>query len=439
MFFQKFVSVCILIVCLAGAAFAQSFAGTTIVPLTVDKGFPLQVRLTKKFRFEENGSVHATIVEPVYAFDREVIPSGTEVEGKVTGFQKAGRWKRISAMLGGDFTPLREPQITFHTLVLPGGTRIPIEAYALPGSEKVVGPGDNRQSGQGLTASPVSTVKEPAKQRLKNLLWGLAPLHPKYLPVGTPLSAVLMAPLDFGVAVLGKGALDELGSEPPADSIVTVRLVTPLDSRTTPAGAPVEALLTRPLFSSGHRLIFPVGTMLHGEVTRVNPASALHHNGQLDFNLTTIEPPDLLSSVTLHAREVEGSLVIVHVSRDMEDLRITQNGTARIVESKKRFIGPAWAAIKADRALSASADSFGKALLGAYGGKFMKQITGGDAGFGLPASISGAMIPPVAIGLVFYGLGRSVYSNFLGRGRDINLPENTAMEIRLEERPGSFR
>ena len=60
--------------------------------------------------------MHARIVEPVYAFDREVIPAGTEVEGRIVGFQKVGKWKRISTMLGGDFTPLREPQITFQAL-----------------------------------------------------------------------------------------------------------------------------------------------------------------------------------------------------------------------------------------------------------------------------------------------------------------------------------
>src|SRR5437867_5305189 len=138
MLLRKFALVCSLVVCLAGAAFAQSFGDAAIIPLVVDKGFPLQLYLTENLDFKQNGSVHATIAEPVYAFDREVIPSGTEVEGKITGFQKAGRWKRISAMLGGDFTPIRQPQITFHSLVLPNGNRISIETSVVPGTEKVV-------------------------------------------------------------------------------------------------------------------------------------------------------------------------------------------------------------------------------------------------------------------------------------------------------------
>jgi hypothetical protein len=41
------------------------------------------------------------------------------------------------------------------------------------------------------------------------------------------------------------------------------------------------------------------------------------------------------------------------------------------------------------------------------------------------------MIPPVGIGLAFFGAGRSVYSNFLGKGHEISLPADTLMEFRL--------
>ena len=128
---RPLVSVWLVLICLSGLAFAESYEDSTIVPLTVDKGFPLQLRLTEKLRFEQGGSVYATVIDPVYAFDREVIPSGTELEGKIIAFQKAGKWKRISTMLSGDFTPSRQPQIIFHTLILPSGARIPIEAFAV--------------------------------------------------------------------------------------------------------------------------------------------------------------------------------------------------------------------------------------------------------------------------------------------------------------------
>src|SRR5262249_49342068 len=120
MIHRKFALACMLLVSLCVAGLAQTDDRTT-VPLVVEKGVPLQVLLTEKLRFKENEPVRADVIEPVYSFDREVIPSGSHLEGTITALSKPGKWKRISAMLGGNFTPLRDPQIAFHTLVLPNG------------------------------------------------------------------------------------------------------------------------------------------------------------------------------------------------------------------------------------------------------------------------------------------------------------------------------
>ena len=156
MFLRKFVCLFTLFAYLGGAAVAQPVSDATVIPLTVEQGFPLQVILTEKVSFKENASVYAKTMEPVFAFDREVIPAGTEVEGEITGFKKAGKWSRISAMLGGDFSPMREPQIAFHTLVLSDGTRISIETSVAPGTVKVVESADNQVAESGLkTPSPL--------------------------------------------------------------------------------------------------------------------------------------------------------------------------------------------------------------------------------------------------------------------------------------------
>ena len=104
-------------------------------PLVVQGGVPLRLILTDKLRFKLNQPVHARIVEPVYAFDREVLPSGTEVLGRITGFQDASRWIRIAALLGGNFTPLREPQLTFDTLMLNDHKSISIRTSVSVGSD----------------------------------------------------------------------------------------------------------------------------------------------------------------------------------------------------------------------------------------------------------------------------------------------------------------
>jgi len=425
---RKSVLICILFVCLCPAAFTQ----TTIVPLTVEKGFPLQVVIPEKLKLKQNQAISATVAEPVYAFDREVIPAGTKVEGRITGFEKLGKWKKIQSMLYGNFTPQRNPKITFDALILDDGTRIPIETSVLPGAEKLVG--SSNISGIDPVNSYVPTIQKPEKERLKNVLWGISPFRPLSLPKGTRLSVVLSEPLDFGSAEFETSKLELIGSEPPSDSIVSVRLISSLNSRTTYVGAPVDAILIRPMFSSDRRLLFPAGSRLHGSVTQATAASKMHHNATMTFAFATIEPPESWSSEGLQVQTVDGRLVNVGVTHDMKNLAVTASGGTKIVESKKRFLSLGWSGIKAGTSIGNTADSFETALLSGYRSKLVKQVTGAsDSGFGLPASITGAMVPPVGIGLGFFGLGRSLVTNFFGRGRDIFLPVNTTMQIRLEK------
>ena len=79
---------------------------------------------------------------------------------------------------------------------------------------------------------------------------------------------MLSEPLDFGSEEFETSALELIGSEPPADTVASVRLISALNSRTTYIGAPVDAILTRPMFSSDRRLLFPAGSRLHGSVAQ---------------------------------------------------------------------------------------------------------------------------------------------------------------------------
>ena len=106
--------------------------------LVVPEGAPSRVVVTDKLRFKRNQPVHARTVDPVFAFDREVIPSGTDVEGHISGFKSASRLVRVRAMLGGNFTPIREPQLAFDSLVLKDGKSIPIQTEVGVGADTVV-------------------------------------------------------------------------------------------------------------------------------------------------------------------------------------------------------------------------------------------------------------------------------------------------------------
>jgi hypothetical protein len=415
----------------------------SIVPLTVEKGFPLQIMLTEKLHFKLNETVHGRIIESIYAFDREVIPVGAEVVGRVTGFQSGGKWKRVSSMLGGDFTPVRDPQIVFDTLVLEDGTRLPIETSVDAEFGTVVRfTGGPKEAREDLTPKPIGTAgtqalidvrKHAGSDLLKGMLWSMAPYHPQSVPAGMRYKATLLQPLDFGSAVLRAGALDAIGSEPPTGSTVYARLETPLDSHTTKPGAVVKALLTRPLFSKGDLLIFPVGSRLVGEVVEVLPARTLRRTGEMAFKFTRIEPPFSIISAKWPTQDVEGRLIGVQADSDMNRVRIDQDGAMRIVQGKERFLGPAFALVNVSRGFNAGSDSFGTALAGAYSGSLIKRFLAGDTGLGIPASIAGRMISPVGMGLGLYSAARSVFFNLLAKGPEIKFAVDTPIEIRIDD------
>ena len=413
-----------------------------IFPLTVKEGFPLQVMLTEKLHFKLGQPVRGKIVEPVYAFDREVIPSGTEVLGTITGFRKGGTWKRISSLLGADFTPVREPLISFDTLVLEDGTRIPIETTVEAGTDTLIRFNGGIKPAANLKPKPeenaqtralAAATRQQGHDLITAMLWNLAPYHPKSVPTGIRYKATLLKPLDFGPAVLGARAFDKLGSSPPTGSILYARLETPLDSRTAKPGAVVRAELTRPLFSQERLLVFPVGSRLVGEVVQVHPAGLLHHDGDLDFKFTKIEPPvSILLGSQSPALQVEGNLAGALVGHDMSQLRIDEAGATRVVESKTRFFAPALASIGLIRGFNYGTESWGNAVAGAYGDNLFTRLLGADFGFGLAGGVAARMIPPVGIGLGVYGLGHAIFSNLLSRGQEVRLPVNTPLEVRLD-------
>src|SRR5437868_2117362 len=331
--------------------------------LIVPDGAPLRVVVSGKVRFKLNQPVHARLVEPVFAFDREVLPAGTEVEGHITGFKNAPRLERITALLGGNFTPLREPILSFDSLVLKDGKSIPIQTSVSPGADTVVrfGAGSEgekqRKKGRVATATEsakqqigskkqtvIDAIKGPGKMdRVKEAMWSFAPWRPQYLPPASRFNGKLQSPISFGEVSIPSLELSELGSRPAPDSIVAARLIPTLDSRTVSHGTEVEAVLTRPLLSQDNHLMLPEGSRLLGTVVQAQPARHWHHNGKLAFMFTRLQLPASLagSSDVPAAREVEGRLNGVEVNAREGAVEIDEEGGAAAASSKKRFIMPA--------------------------------------------------------------------------------------------------
>lgn len=286
--------------------------------------------------------VTATLAEDVYAYDRVVLPSGSKILGHVAKLENVPGATRAAAMLGGNFTPGHFVGLQFDTVVLSDGRKVAIQTIVTPGTaparQEVAGAHDDgivghaRQQVALEARRTVASVRAPGKlARLGHYLVGRLPVHPQYLEAGSAFNAQLRAPITLGTAERVPQAPD--GTRPPAESILSARLLTALDSKSTPRGAPVRAVLTRPLLSPAHEVILPEGTIVRGKVTFVKPARGLRRNGQLRFLFETMEVPGR------SAETVAASLFSADVGRD-QHVEIDEEGGAKVTNPKSRFVAP---------------------------------------------------------------------------------------------------
>jgi hypothetical protein len=439
-------SAIVLIFLSAGLLFGQAdnpgaseadFGSPGTIALEVPAGTPLPVVLDKEVRIQKAGQpIHGKIAEPVYAFDKLVVPAGSEVTGSVTRIAGVSAVKRTYAALDANFSPSRDVEITFDQLVLPDGRRVPLHTQVSPASQGVLqfatsaeSKNQNKDGKQNaavkLASEKVSEKKqeinqewETAKQqvtapgkmhRLKRLAIAELPYHPQYFDAGTRFNAELLDPLNFGTEELTPEKVHMVGTTPAAGSVIHALLKTPLSSASVQKGEAVEAVMTEPLLTDSH-LVLPEGTLLKGSVLQVQPARRLHRNGQLRIVFHEVVPPKSVE------QNVEASLEGVEVKND-ENLSLDSEGGAQATTPKTRYL------------------TTGISLtIAAYFFQDDEVIGGaltGTSGFHAVGLITGALIHSRVLASTFgvYGASMSVYDHFLSRGHDVVYPKDTAMAI----------
>jgi hypothetical protein len=406
-----------------------------IVALTVPKGTPLEIALDREVRVKKAGQpIHARVMQPVYAFDQLVVPAGTEATGKIAKIQPISRKKRMLSLLNANLTPAHKVQIEFDDLVLPDGQRVPIDTIVAPGSgqviELVTAEGNQqkktlkdkaqqeiaqeKQQARQEWHTAMQQVRAPGKKhRLERFALAELPVHPQYIDAGTLYFAELEQPLGFGSELLTEKNSTDLGQTPPPGSLVHALLLTPLDSGTTPKGAPVEALITQPLFDREHRLLLPEGSRLKGDVVQVEPARHMHRNGQIRLVFHQIVPPDGMPQQVAASFEGVESAAGAHVKLDSE-------GGAQATSPKSRYLSTGFSLALA--AFSSAGDGDTDALNNGAGGANSYRLIG----FGLGV---GVHYTPLGMAMGAFGASRSVYAHFIARGHDVIFPRDTAMEI----------
>ena len=410
----------------------------------VPSGTPLEIALDQEIRVTRTGQpVHARIVEPVYAFDRLVIPVGSKVEGQITKIGKISAGKRALAALDADFTPARNVDVSFNDLELPDRRHLHLQTSVTPGSGQVIrlvsaADGKERRGIKDVASEKTRQAREQAKRewanamnqlktpgrihRLKRYVEAEMPIHAQYIPVGMVYFAALDSALDFGTEVMPPLMASSINGPLLSGSVVHGRLSTPLTSATSQKGEAVEAVITQPLLDGDRHVILAQGSRLTGTVSQVRPARRMKKNGQLRISFQEIIQPDGISE------KVEATLEGVQSAKDAE-VKLDSEGGAEATTPKTRYLATALSLTLA--AASVNGDSDVDHGVAHTGGNTGGRVAGGATGFKLVGMALGLGVHSRAFGYTMgaYGAGMSVYSHFLARGRDVVFPKNTIMEI----------
>ncbi len=434
---------------------ASAEAAPVMVPMSVAAGTPIKVALDAEVRVREAGqAIHGKTTEPVYAFDKLLIPVGTVVNGKVSAIDGVSKKVRTLEAMDGNFSPARSVHVQFDELVMEDGRRVALQTVAAPAPDGVLRfvaaneKAEQKNKVEDAASKKVSATRqeirrqwselqkqihEPGKMhKLKRMAVAQLPVHPQYIDEGTSFNAELQRPLDFGTEAVKPEALINIGAPPPTGSVVHARLVTPLSSSTAKKGDAVEALITEPLVVSD-RLILPEGSVIKGSVMQVQRARRLARNGQLRILFHQVAPPNGLE------QRVETSLEGVAVAKG-EHLKLDAEGGAQVTTPRTRYLTTGIAVMLAASQASPGDRDAGRG--GASGGEAGGSAASGASGFRLVGMIVGvaAHSRVVSAGFGAYGAATSIYYHFLARGRDVVYPKDMAMVIGLgtrEERKAS--
>jgi hypothetical protein len=405
------------------------------IDLTVPKGAALQVVLDREIRVQNVGQpIHGHLLEPVYTFDRLVLPVGTAVAGRISHIESLSPGRRTLAALDANLTPTKQITIEFTELSLADGKHIPIQTSVVPGSGPVLrfvaAPENQKKKGvkDALTEkerqakqeakrqfdSAMQQVKQPGKlHRVERYAVAQLPVHPQYIDAGSVYFAELGKPLEFGSEPLTPEIAESLNAEIPEGTMVHAQLMTSLNSATTQKGAQVEAVLSRPLLNDG-KLILPQGTLLKGSVVQVHAARHWKHNGQLRFVFRDLVLPNGVES------KVEAMLQGVQ-SGTAANMQLDAEGGAEAKTSKTRYL-------RSGIAVGLAAAT--------HENETLNRSEGGAGGFKVVGIVVGVAVhsQPLAIAMGVYGASRSIYNNFIARGTEVVFAKHTSMEIGVDTR-----
>lgn len=380
----------------------------------------VRVQIDSPSKLHPGTPVRAHTVEPLYQHNKLIVPAGTPIEGVIEQVSPASRRRRIDAEFRGDFTPLHEVKIRFDRLQMPSGKMFPIKSeLADQGSDVVVfhSRGSKHESmvhrAWGLVIGKkdqaVETVKAPNKAyRLKRALYAQLPWHPESLQPGTQYDVKLLQPPPAADARIPTSQDHKLD----APTTLHARLLSGVDSAKTKPGEVVTAVVTEPKLDDNNRVEVPQGTLLRGSALQSKPAKKWGHNGALRFTFQRIEfPGGFRQPVTGVPNAVAGAAGA--------NLQIDNEGGSK-PQSNHGLMVPLSLGLLATSALTEDEASVGHAATSSNGFGLMGRII---------AVSTGSRVFGGTLGMV--SAGRSFYSHYLARGKNVVFPQNTEIQVDL--------
>ena len=428
--------------------------------LTVPAGTPLHLYLTKQVPKKPGTPVQAKLMAPVFAFDRQVIPAGTEVFGQVGRVEPVAKSQRVRAILGGDFTPLRRAHVEFTTMVMPDGKTLALHTVESAGLNSLIplsppkqqsgnssGTGGVLETGKQMVYGEVnsqianfrsipSIMRGPGKkERLYDFLMSKLPYHPQYVGNRTRFDAELSEPLEFGAGNVTRESLVMLGSLPPAGCMAHARLVTPLGSDSSKLGEAVQAVLTEPLFTPDHKLLLPEGTRVDGAVLFARKARWFRRSGQLILDLQALDMSATLAR--LEHEPAEQVLPEPVAALPAAPLELRQQTQAMLDSAEgggqsyapRRTITPS---VTSSMKLVVKATRYGAEWSGAHqvstGARLACRLFDDRGLLGVIASEASSSVG-TAFG--YYGMAWALYSNVIARGEEVEFGKHATIDIRF--------
>jgi hypothetical protein len=403
-------------VSLAAAQEAQPSPETIVVV----SGNELRCRLDRSLRITKSGEpVTARLVEPVYIGTTLAIPEGSKILGHVFSVSTAPLNKRTARLLNGDFTPPQTANVTFDHLILPDGTSLPIHTDTTVGVSGV-------RTAQYLSKSErpgihqkikdaAEPLREPNKlQRLRESAITRLPFHPEYIDQGTIFNSALLDPITAPRPVQSVAAF-----HPPfGDKYLQLRLLTPLKSQTIAHGDFIEGAVSQPYYNSDHYLLYPAGTRLKGTVSKAKSADWMKKNGALLFSFHSALAPDGTST------SLDATVAGVQSSGG-QNLTVGQEGDIKATTSLFTQLRAPLSLIGPSRSLT---DSTVNKTAWSRAGE-------GRKAFGLLGAGAAQASAATATGFGYFGAGMKIYDAFVAKGSNVELPVNTPIFLRINEKP----